>query len=535
MKHLFISALFSLLMLSTAAQNTAAAKQMIYYERYQSAIKILEPILAADSWNTDAAYWLVQACLQMPQPNLPKARKICETGLKENPSNVLLHVALGHVFLYEKNETAAKAKIKTAEVSAAGDAAVYLAIARAVLDNRKGVELTIDYAIGLLNKALTLKEVNKAEAFTLMGNLYHKKIDAGKAHEYYQKAVEAESNYALAYFRLGKLFATQRNDEVMLDFYTKAWAADPAFAPVYLALYNHYSYRDVNKAKEYLDKYIANTDTDCNTDLFYADYLFRSGKYVDALSKSAQLEKGKCNAEIGMRLKVLNAYCYTRLNDSLNAKKAIESFLMQEKPERMRAGDFELAAMIFSKFVGSEARAVDMYNKAYDADSAGRLGYLQKMIELYKRMNDLQQVANTWDRIFAIKPRPSNLDLFNRATAYMAIKRYGFADTLWQQYKEKYPDQIYGYTNRVKCNEAMDSSMQKGLAVPHLEALVAFALKDTVKYKPQLLLGLNKLVVYYVNIKKDKARSIAYLTQYLLFDPANKEAEKILNKLKEAN
>jgi hypothetical protein len=114
----------------------------------------------------------------------------------------------------------------------------------------------------------------------------------------------------------------------------------------------------------------------------------------------------------------------------------------------------------------------------------------------------------------------------------MAILNYSFADSLWQQYKEKYPDQIYGYTYRIKCNEALDTSMQLGLAVPHYESMVVFANRDTAKYKSQLISSLYKLVIYYGNISKDKPKAIEYLTQYLLFDPTNEEAKKILEKLK---
>jgi hypothetical protein len=128
-------------------------------------------------------------------------------------------------------------------------------------------------------------------------------------------------------------------------------------------------------------------------------------------------------------------------------------------------------------------------------------------LKFTKNSNNPIQIAATWDRIYNIKPKPSNLDIYNRAMAHMTIQDYLLADSLWQLYKEKYPDQIYGYTYRIKCNEALDTSMQLGLAVPHYEAMVAFAGKDTIKYKAQLVNSIYKLVVYYVNIKNDKPKS----------------------------
>jgi tetratricopeptide (TPR) repeat protein len=138
--------------------------------------------------------------------------------------------------------------------------------------------------------------------------------------------LQEDPKYALAKYRLGKLYETQKSYEIMLENYEEAIKLDPVFAPAYLSMYEYYSYRDVDKAKEYLDKYIANTDADCQTALFAADYLFRSGKYNEALSKSNQLQAGNCASEIGLRLKVLNAYCYERLKDSVNAKPILNPF-----------------------------------------------------------------------------------------------------------------------------------------------------------------------------------------------------------------
>jgi tetratricopeptide (TPR) repeat protein len=332
--------------------------------------------------------------------------------------------------------------------------------------------------------------------------------------------------------RLGKIYQTQRNDEVMLENYNRSVEVDPAFAPGYLELYNHFSYRDVNRAKEYLDKYIANSDADCNTDLFAADYLFRSGKYSEAITRSGELASGNCGKDIGTRLKMLNAFCYERLGDSINAKRNIDEFMQAEDPAKILPGDYEMAAKITAKFPGSELKAIEYINKAYESDSAGRIGYLLQLVDLYKKTANPIAVAATWDRLVVVKPRPSNVDMYNRAMAHMGIKNYTLADSLWQQYKDKYPDQVYGYTYRIKCNEAQDTSMAQGLAVPHYENMVAFAQRDTVKYKNQMISALYKLVVYYVNVKKDKPKSIEYLTQYLLFDPNNEEARKNLQKLK---
>ncbi len=536
MKKSLLGTLLVFSFLAVQSQSLDPAKKMLYYERYKSAINLLTPIVAADTKNAEAAYWLTESYLQSSKQEFAKAKAVLDKALSNNPGNGFLLAALGHIQIKENNPGAAKRNFLAAEGVAGKNAEILLAIARAAIEP-KNDDSSYQYAVNILNKALTLKNVNKPQAYILLGNAYRKIWNGESADKNYRNALLEDPKYALANYRLGKLYETQKNYEIMLENYEDATKLDPMYAPAYLAMYDYYSYRDVDKAKEYLDKYIANTDADCQTALFAADYLFRAGKYNEALTKSSQLQAGACASEIGLRLKVLNAYCYERLKDSVNAKLNIESFMQQEVPDKIQVTDYEIAATIESKFVESEDAVIGFYNKIIEKDTTGyeKTKALNRLLEIYKKQNNPVQIAATLDRIYNFKPKPSNLDIYNRALAHMNILDYALADSLWQMYKEKYPEQIYGYTYRIKCNEALDTSMQLGLAVPHYEAMVAFAGKDTVKYKSQLVNSLYKLVVYYVNIKNDKPKAIDYLTQYLLFDPTNEEARKLLEKLQKAN
>lgn len=511
------------------AQTIAAAQKLMYYERFKSAITMLDGMTKANPRDAEAAYWLGQCYLMQPKPDVNTAKQVFTQALQQNAGNPLLSAAGAHIDLLENRTGEAKTKFDGLLAANPKDADLMLAIGRAQIDAKGG-----DYnaAIEIINRALTLKNVKKASAYILLGNAYRKLIDGGNADKSYRSALETEPQNGLAWIRLGKIYQTQRNYEIMLEFYNKSVAGDPAFAPGYLELYNHYAFRDVNLAKEYLDKYIANSDADCNTDLFAADYLFRAGKYSEAIQRSKELANGKCASEIGTRLKMLNAYCYDRLGDSIAAKQEIDQFMQTEQPSRILGSDYEIAAKVTAKFPGSELKAIEYCNIAFESDSAGRLGYLLQLIDLYKKTGNTEQVAGAWDRLFTVKPKPSNVDLYNRALAHLTAKHYTLSDSLWQQYKEKYPDQVYGYTYRIKCHEAQDTSMQLGLAVPHYENMIAFAQRDTVKYKNQLISSLYKMVVYSLNIKKDKPKAIEYLTQYLLYDPNNEEAKKTLQKLK---
>jgi tetratricopeptide (TPR) repeat protein len=73
---------------------------------------------------------------------------------------------------------------------------------------------------------------------------------------------------ARAFYRIGKIYQSQNNKDLFEQNFNNAIAADPTFPQVYLAYFNYYANRDVNVAKEYLDKYVANADKLPENDLY---------------------------------------------------------------------------------------------------------------------------------------------------------------------------------------------------------------------------------------------------------------------------
>ena len=119
------------------------------------------------------------------------------------------------------------------------------------------------YGIDKLKQAAQIDPKNP-EIYINLGMCYLKLggDHGGEAFEAFRQATVINPQYARAYYRIGKVYQTQRNKESMDEWYGKAIAADATFAPVYLQYFLYYSEKDVNAAKEYLDKYVANADKD---------------------------------------------------------------------------------------------------------------------------------------------------------------------------------------------------------------------------------------------------------------------------------
>ena len=96
-----------------------------------------------------------------------------------------------------------------------------------------------------------------AEEWKKLGNAASDSASYNKAIEYYQKALEVDSNYFDAYFNLGSAFASIFEFDTAIEYYNKALTKNDTDADVFFALGSIYAEKqDYNKAIELLKKSI---------------------------------------------------------------------------------------------------------------------------------------------------------------------------------------------------------------------------------------------------------------------------------------
>jgi tetratricopeptide (TPR) repeat protein len=523
------------------AQTVDEARKSLYYGRITTARQALDKLVAANSKNAEAIYWLGQTYIS--SEDLAGARKVYQNALTAGVNDPLVWVGMGHVESLEGKKDAARQRFDAAitnSISKKKENPVVLnAIGRA---NADGPANTGDpaYAIEKLKKAIEL-DPNNADAYTNLGINYLKlgPDQGGNAYEAFTSALRVDPKYARANFRLGKIFQSQSNAERFIDFYNKAVTADPAYAPGYLELYDYYSTRDVNAARGFLESYIANSDKDCSTDYFYADYLFRSGKYQESLDKAKAMAAGTCANY--PRLKVLYAYNYDRLGDSAQARTNIESYLNSIDPNTVtdKTGlgqNYLFGASVLKKFQGGEDLAINYLKKALDFDTARatRYTYMDTIASLYRKKGDMAERLNWLKQSFATNPNPTNLDIYNLADAAINAGNFSLADSMSQMYVKKYPTQEYGYLLLTRAAKAGDVDSTKGTAFDEVQQYIDFlktqdAAKNADKIKRQY---------YYIasaaaDKMKDYPKALAAVNSILEVDPEDtfaKQAKPVLEK-----
>ncbi|HYM95325.1 MAG TPA: tetratricopeptide repeat protein [Chitinophagaceae bacterium] len=532
---LFAGSLF-FVSIASLSQTIDEAKQLVYYERWNSAEDVLKKIIAAQPDQPEAYYYLGE--LYLAQNKVDAAHTIIQQGVQAADKNgmdkkqhSLIYVGQTHLLLNDgKNEDATKQFDDLLGMTKYKDASLLEEVARVHILSPKG---DANEAIQLLEKAAKRDKKN-GEIYVLMGDAYRKIEDASNAFKCYNKSIEIDPSLAEAHHKLGEIFKTQKNPELYIDEFTKAITADKSYAPSLLELYNYYFYSgDFQKAGEYLDRYIASADPSVENDYRKADLFFVTKKYPEAMQTAeaiiqAQGDKAK------PRLYKMIAYCNNEEGDSVKALQSINTYFDKEDKKNYVMKDYDLKASLLERS-GLKNEAATWYEKAFSlADKEDQKEqYMRKIALLDKEDKDYINEAVWREKIFNQAKSANNVDLFNWGLSLYFAGKYQQSDTVFGVYAKKYPEQLFGYLWQARCNMALDTSMELGLAIPYYEKLVEVALTNKEANRQTLISAYNYLGGYEANIKKDYEKALDYFNKILEIDENNSEALRLTGILKQ--
>ncbi|HEY1019203.1 MAG TPA: tetratricopeptide repeat protein [Sediminibacterium sp.] len=481
------------------AQIPAGIK-FLNYEKNKSAKEAFQKAYDANPKDPQAIYWLGQAMLATdggdPTPEQIQATKaLYQKGLQEVGSDAWLLVGMGHIGILEKEDiNAVKQKFEqaitaTTETKGKNKGKPNPAILNAI--GRANAEVSSDkgdhsYAIEKLKQAAAI-DLTDPDILINMGINYLKLggENGGDAVKAYQEALTRDPKNARAFFRIGKIYQSQNNKELFEQNFNSAIEADPAFPPVYFTYYDYYATRDVNRAKEYLDKYIANADKDPVLDLVMADYLFRSGKNAESLAKVKELEAA-VGSKVLPKLDVLYALNFDRTGDSVQAKEALTKYFANAPVQKIAPGDYELAVKVFSKFPGSETQAVAYLERAMSVDTSkvNKLAYMSQAAELFGKAKMYDKQIDWLQKQAALKGGTmSEFDYYKLTSTAFNAKNYPLTIELSKKYMIDHPGKPQPYRFFKLAAIASDPDTT-GVAAKHLMYLDSvYATIDKEKYK----------------------------------------------------
>lgn len=524
----FIPLLF--LIAPVVGQDAKDAKQLLYYGKSESAKDVLHQIVKNDP--DDAEAWYLLATVYSEPPGNIKVPNILHAAPQDVKEDPYFMVAKGAVLLPGSNVQEADRYFSDAlEKTKYKKPEILLAVAKTIIRAEKG---DANHAIDLLNRAIK-KDKRNPELYTELGKAYRKLNNGTEAFKAFRQAIEADNKFAEAYYLTGMLFRTQNNSDLYLEYFNKAIQADSKYAPAYYQLYYHYYFRNVNKAKEYLEKYIALSDHRIENDYDYTDILYLTKNYKQAIELAKKLIEID-NDKVPARIYKLIAYSYLETNDHLNAFNYIHRYFDVAPDSILIARDFILLGDLYTEKQHNDS-AMFFYKvgAALERDSSLLVKYYKMIADLAKEQKDYSGTATWLGKYYLINEKSTNVDLFNWGLAWFQAGNFEKADSVFAMYAEKYPDQVFGYYWRGRSNAAIDTTMEQGLAIPHYLKVVEIGEEDTTgNSKRQLIESYGYLAGFEANQNKNYGKAIEYFEKLLQLDPDNEAASKYVQILKEA-
>lgn len=528
-------ALLFLFPMVAVAQSIQEGKQLLYYEKFVSAKAHFEKMLAKQTGNSEAAYWLGQAHLLNDDENGHSAAKqVYEQALATNPNDPLLIAGKGHLLLADGNKAEARLAFETAlNLSQSKNAAVLNAIGVANTKEKFG---DLAFAIEQFEKATKLKGMKDPDIWCNLGDAYRKNFDGSNAQQAYKAALDLQPKYARAYLRTGEIFLTYgRNYEsIYMKWFDDALAKDPSYAPVFKRLYKYYYDVDVIKSGEYLDKYLNMMGADEPNACYYKTSMTYVQGNFDETLKRADACIAAAGANPFPKLYGLKAYAFARKGDSTQAVKAFETYFAKSEKDKLQPGDYGTYIENVLKVGGADALVTQLVNEGLDSDSteSGKAIILGKVINYYNAKQQYSELASWYAKLVSIKKAPKKIDIYNMAYTYSKAGNLQAAADGWDKYTRYFPEEMMGYDMKAKTLWNIDSTMEQGLANAAFEQVITLGEKiwatDSVKVKAPLTRAYKYFIAYSYNIEKNKEKAILYCDKVLSKDPT--DAEVIANR-----
>lgn len=506
------------------AQDTDDIKELLDNKRYSTAEKLLLQKVETGSETAMVNYMLVNAYLQQDKTTeaksfLEKKNLTASTG-NSDPFN---RIAYG-TYLVNTGQTD-KAKEVFSNIlndkKLKKNFAILSAIAGAHINSENG---DVNDAFKIIDLAEKTSK-NNAELEILKGNAYMKIGDGSNAYRAYHAAIKDDPSNVEAYYKLGKIFVTQKAEDLYLEQFQKAFSIDSTYVPVLESLYDHYYFRDVKIAKQYLERLIRHSDYSIKNDYNLADIYYLNKDYTKAINIATDiLKREKENAQ--PRLYKMLAYSYFETGDKENAMRELDKYFLKEDPKNIISRDYEFKGNLLTGQENKLSETITCFEKAFSLDTVAKrkLSFAEKLGEAYGKLKEYKSQATWLGIVYELKPERTNVDLYNWGLAEYKAGELEQADTVFGKYIAMYPENLFGYYWRAQVNAAIDTTLEKGLAVPYYKKLIELGEPEKKKNMTMLMKAYGYMGGYDANITKDFQSSLNWFEKILELDPDNPDA-----------
>jgi tetratricopeptide (TPR) repeat protein len=514
------------------SQSLDDAKKALYYEHYNTAKQSLQQIVSSKP-SAEAYYYLGLADLGLD--DLQGAQGQFQKGLQADPNSGLNYAGTGRIAIMNKDYAGAKQNFQKAwDVSKGRDFDVVRAILLATaLSPKADAQYALDLVTQFKDDRKNRKYNFTAEDYTAIGNVYANLPDGGgKAATNYETAEGVDAKYAKAFYEEGNLWDRAKQDSLALQYWNSAIGADPNYEPALFQLFTYYRYRDLDKAEDYLNKYMALTDDKVNAQQNLVDVLYLKKNYQQAIDQANQLMSKPINETTKTRLYKLIAVSQLAMGDSLGAKKSMDTYFQRQDTDKVLPFDYKTYADILGK-LHQDSLSLVYLNKFVDKDTSTNLAFIRKEANDLRESNNFKAADLWFQKLFhlADSSQLTMADYYYRAfskygAALKGMGSYDSAVVEWEKFVKKYPDQPSGYYYVARSQQAMDTAYT-GLAIDAYNKYISKLKPDELKDKSEILKIIYSYMAGCYFTQNDNDKALEYTGKLLALDPHSPVAANI--------
>lgn len=526
MKRFIVTMVAALFVINATAQSLEEGIKMYRYERYASAKKALQPLMATDA---QANYYYGLAELA-----LGNADAAANTFVKYPEDFANISGTVRVKFAVEGEAAGMQAANNLADMGKKKDWIQKRYAANAINYSKKGnKQIAVDWYKEVLEKMLT------PELLIETGDAYLQlPTGGGEAMNHYEKAVEKDPSNSLAYSRMGKLMYNAKNYEQALDHWKKAQEADPSNPLPYYDMALAYTY--VGKyelAKENMEKYMERSDKSKEDRIRYIEILFQAQDYEKAIAKIEELRKTGVDQ---INFYGILGYSYLESKDSLEQVKSLENFriyFQKQDADKHQYKDYLAYARAYlANGFGDSANM--MFDKSLALDkSDSKIATYREIGESFRKIRDWKNAGAWYEKIYKdYSDKATATDYFWGGYSYYlssnmadvdTIAMLKTADTIYGSMIAKFPDQPSGYYWRGRANAALDPEGKACLATPYFLQWLEIDVDGAKKTNNDLQYAYQYLTACYYQTE-DNENALKYANLVLSIDPDNAFAKQVI-------
>lgn len=503
------------------AQTVEEAVQLLKIERFESAKKILLPLAAS---NPLANYYLGLSELGADNSNVQEAKAI----FQKYPDDAANMAGIARImFIEKKAPEAASMLAKVAGKAKKKDYMPYVYAADAITYTEGGdPNLAVDW----YKKAL---EINKnGDVHIALGDVYRKiQGGGGNAMTNYEYAESFANTKAMANYKMGNLWYAAKNYDSALVKYAKASEYDPKNPLPYNDLANAYNkISKYAKAKENIELYLPLSDNTIDDQIRYANVLYLSKNYNDAIGKMKELiAKG---AEKAYMYRVIG-YSQYEIKDYDNALSNMNKFFAKQVPEKIIPLDHFYYGKILLRDSTKRSLANEQFLKGVTIDTTtDKAATIRSIAEAYYEAEDYATSAQ-WYKKLAESNYPTKEDRDFWWAGYMSYYSNDMvtAEQMFTKYSVANPTEPLGILWLARTNEkANDKDYKSGSASALYNQWFGMVSESDAAKKKDFTKAYTYLaMVAYNNNNKEDVKK--YAEKLLLFNPEDDTAKQLLKAL----